>query len=135
MTDDKGKYAPPFSLRFTVEERQKLDADAGDLAVAEYIRTQLFENPAKRLRPYRRPVQDGKALGEVLAALGRSRLSSNLNQLAKAVHSGSLPVTPETEKAILDAVKEVHDMSSQLVKALGLPDDKTLPPTGGGGAG
>ena len=133
MTDDKGKYAPPFSLRFTVEERLKLDADAGDLAIAEYIRSQLFQNPSKRLRPFRRPIQDGKALGEVLAALGRSRLSSNLNQLAKAVHSGSLPVTPETEKAILDAVKEVHDMSSRLVKALGLPEDNAPRPPDGGG--
>ncbi|MDI1226190.1 MAG: hypothetical protein PSY14_00700 [bacterium] len=131
MTDDKGKYAPPFSLRFTVEERLKLDADAGDLAIAEYICSQLFQNPSKRLRPFRRPIQDGKALGEVLAALGRSRLSSNLNQLAKAVHSGSLPVTPETEKAILEACASVQVMSSQLVNALGLPDDKNTPPKGG----
>lgn len=133
MTEDKGKYAPPFSLRFTIEERQRLDADAGDLAIAEYIRSQLFQNPAKRLRPFRRPVQDGKALGEVLAALGRSRLSSNLNQLAKAVHSGSLPVTPETEKAILEACATVQGMSSQLVQALGLPPEggKTPPKDGG----
>ena len=132
MTEDKGKYAPPFSLRFTVEERQRLDADAGDLAIAEYIRSQLFQNPAKRLRPFRRPVQDGKALGEVLAALGRSRLSSNLNQLAKAVHSGTLPVTPETEAAILAACATVQQMSGQLVQALGLPEDKPKPPEGGG---
>ncbi len=59
----------------------------------------------------------------MLGALGRSRLSSNLNQLAKAVHSGSLPVTPETKQAILDACAAVQSMSGELIKALGLPPE------------
>ncbi|MDI1229165.1 MAG: hypothetical protein PSY14_15910 [bacterium] len=128
MTEDKGKYAPPFSLRLSKEERLRLDADAGSLPLGDYIRTQLFENPTPRKRSFRRPVQDAQALGEVLTALGRSRLSSNLNQLAKAVHSGSLPVSPETEAAILAACATVRDMGGQLVQALGLPDE---PPKGG----
>ena len=132
MTDDKGKYAPPFSLRLTVEERLKLDADAGPLPLGEYIRSCCFENPSARKRTLRRPVQDEQALTLVLGALGRSRLSSNLNQLAKAVHSGSLPVTPETEQAILDGVKEIRAMSELLVKALGLPpEERNSPPKGG----
>lgn len=124
MTDEKNKYPPPFSLRLTVEERLKLDAAAGPLPVGEYIRSQLFETPTPRQRTFRRPVQDEQALVQVLGALGRSRLSSNLNQLAKAVHTGSLPVTPETEQAILAACSQVNAMSSQLVQALGLPEDK-----------
>jgi hypothetical protein len=120
----KNKYAPPFSLRLTEEERLKLDADAGPLPVSEYIRTCLFENPAARKRTFRRPVQDEQALSQVLAALGQSRLSSNLNQLAKAVHSGSLPVTTETEEALIEACASVRAMSQQLVQALGVPEDK-----------
>lgn len=133
MTDERPKYAPPFSLRLTVEERQKLDAEAGALPIGEYIRAQLFENPSARKVRFRRPIQDEQALTQVLGALGRSRLSNNLNQLAKAVHSGSLPVTPETEQAILDACAAVKGMSGELVKALGLPppDGKTPPPKGG----
>jgi hypothetical protein len=64
-------------------------------------------------------VQDEQALSQLLGALGRSRLSSNLNQIAKAVHSGSLPVSPETEQAILAACAEVADMRALVVKALG----------------
>ena len=140
MTDEKGKYAPPFSLRLTAEERTRLDADAGPLPIGEYIRTQLFETPSARKVRFRRPVQDEQALTQVLGALGRSRLSSNLNQLAKAVHSGSLPVTPETEQAILEACSAVKGMSNNLVQALGLQaedqkvlpaEDKNTPPKGG----
>ena len=127
MTEKKDNY-PPISVRLSKEERERLDAEAGSLSVSSYIRHRLFEAPTPR-RAYRRPVQDDKALGEVLAALGQSRIGNNLNQLAKAVHSGSLPVTPETEAAILAACASVQQMSGQLVQALGLPEE---PPKGGG---
>ncbi|MBL8714268.1 MAG: plasmid mobilization relaxosome protein MobC [Alphaproteobacteria bacterium] len=131
MTDEK-EYFPPTSVRFSKEERARLDAEAGSLSVSSYIRHRLFETPTPR-RAYRRPVQDDKALGQVLAALGQSRIGNNLNQLAKAVHSGSLPVTPETEAAILAACASVQQMNGQLVKALGLPEEgKADPPEGGG---
>lgn len=120
---DKGKYAPPFSLRLTTEERKKLDVAAGSKTIGDYIRGQLFETPSVRKARFRRPVQDEQALSEVLAHLGRSRLSSNLNQLAKAVHSGSLPVTPEVEKAILEACSIVKNMGNNLTQALGLPPE------------
>lgn len=101
----------------------KLDADAGSLPIGAYIRSCLFENPSTRKRKFRRPVQDEQLLVQVLGALGRSRLSSNLNQLAKAIHSGALPVTPETEKAVLLACFQINAMSTHLVQALGLPED------------
>lgn len=70
------------------------------------------------------PVQDEQALGQLLAELGCSRLSANLNQLAKAAHSGALPVTPEVHQAILDASRDIRAMSDLLVQALGLPEGK-----------
>mgnify|MGYP001317263967 CR=1 FL=1 len=130
MTDEKELFAP-YSMRFSKAERLRLDADAGPLPLAAYIRSRLFDTPTPR-RAYRRPVRDEQALGEVLAALGNSRLSSNLNQLAKAVHSGSLAVTPETEAAILAACATVQQMGGQLVQALGMPEDQPDPPEGGG---
>ena len=131
MTEDnsQGKtftesaFSTPFSLRLTADERTKLNADAGPLPLGEYIRTRLFETPSPRKRTFRRPVQDELLLSQVLAALGRSRISSNLNQLAKAIHSGSLPVTPETEAAVLSACSAVQNMGDELVKALGLSRD------------
>lgn len=121
MTDERRKNAPPFSLRLTAEERQKLDAAAGPQTIGDYIRSQLFETTSSRRTRFRRPLQDEQALSTVLAELGRSRLSSNLNQLAKAVHSGSLPVSKETEMAILEACAAVKGMSNNIAQALGLP--------------
>ena len=142
MTEEPDEYTTPFSMRLTRAQRRKLGEDAAPMPVAEYVRSRLFENPAPLKRTFRRPVQDEKALMQVLGALGRSRLSSNLNQLAKAVHSGSLPVTPETEKAIMEACAAVKDIRHDLVNALGLPpddrsgqppvDQRGLPPDGDG---
>lgn len=129
MTGEKEFFAP-YSMRFSKAERLRLDADAGSMPLAAYMRSRLFDTPTPR-RAYRRPVQDEQALGEVLAALGNARLSSNLNQLAKVVYSGSLPVTPETEAAIKAVCATVQQMGGQLVQALGLPDDATPPKDGG----
>lgn len=116
---DKKKYPPPFSLRLTYEERARLEQDAAGRPLGAYIREQLFgENVSPRKKSGNRPVQDQEALGRVLGALGGSRLSSNLNQLAKAVNTGSLPVTPETEADLQQACRDVSTMREELVQAL-----------------
>lgn len=117
---DSKKYPPPFSLRLTHEERAQLDALAGDMALSAYIRQELLgDEVSPRKRSSRRVIQDDQALARVLGGLGESRLSANLNQLAKAVNSGSLPVTPETEAELLEACREVLAMRQDLLKALG----------------
>jgi hypothetical protein len=114
------KYPAPFSLRLTHEERTRLLADAGRKSVSAYIRERLFgEDAAPRKGSRRLPVKDHEALGRVLGALGGSRLSSNLNQLAKAVNTGSLPATPDTEKELREACKAVTAMRDELMRALG----------------
>jgi hypothetical protein len=114
------KYPPPFSLRLTNEERAQLDAERGDQALAAYIRKRLFgDDAAPRKRRGNSPVQDKEALGRVMGALGHSRLSANLNQLAKAVNTGSLPVTPETEAELIEACREVSEIRDALMRALG----------------
>ncbi|MDJ1007371.1 MAG: hypothetical protein QNJ13_06045 [Paracoccaceae bacterium] len=116
---DKKKYPPPFSLRLTYEERARLEQDAAGRPLGAYIRAQLFgENVSPRKKSGNRPVQDQEALGRVLGALGGSRLSSNLNQLAKAVNTGSLPVTPEIESDLQQACRDVTAMRKELVRAL-----------------
>ena len=119
-TADAPKYPPPFSIRFTFEERARLDADRGRKPVAVHIREKLFGDEATpRKRPGNSPVKDAEALGRVLGALGASRLSSNLNQLAKAVNTGSLPVSPETESDLVKACREVQALRADLLRALG----------------
>ncbi|PWE33814.1 hypothetical protein DDZ14_03900 [Maritimibacter sp. 55A14] len=111
----------PFSLRLSFDERARLEQDASGMALGAYIRDRLFgEDAAPRQTRGHFPVKDYAALGRVLAALGQSRLSSNLNQLAKAVNTSSLPVTPETEAELRQACKDVPAMRRDLLLALGL---------------
>jgi len=114
----------PFSLRLSAEQRRALEARAGALPLGEYIRSRLFSDDlrSKQVRRHPRPVKDHKALAEVLARLGASRLASNLNQLARMANAGALPVTPETEKALQRACRDIAAMKAMLMTALGLKE-------------
>jgi hypothetical protein len=114
---------PPFSLRFTFEEKAKLLEEAGDMSLASYVKSRLFDNfrpPTKRRN--KKPVKDHAALAQVLALLGKSHIANNINQLAKAANTGSLPVNIETERALMDAAKDVARMRKMLIEALDLKD-------------
>lgn len=123
--EKKGKYPPPFSLRLTYDERARLYAAANGKPLGTYIRERLFDGKAApRRRRGNNPVKDYQALGRVLGALGKSRLAANLNQLAKAVNTGSLPVTPETEADLKEACREIAALRADLLRALGkMPGD------------
>jgi len=66
---------------------------------------------------------DQQALSGLLAHLGKSQLANNLNQLARAANSGSLPVSPDVEAALRRAASEVAAMRALLIDALGLKDE------------
>lgn len=120
----KGKTPPPFSLRLTFEERAQLEAAANGVPLGAYIKALLFDGDLPKVRRRNmNPVEDHQALGRVLAALGKSRLSSNLNQLARAVNTGTLPVLPETESEIKEACREVLAIRAELIRALGLESE------------
>ena len=114
------KRPAPFSIRFTKDEKDLLRDRAGGLSLSRYIREAALGSAAvmKPARPG--PVKDGQPLGRLLALLGQSRLASNLNQIAKAAHQGSLPVTAELEDDLRQACGEVADMRRLLMEALGL---------------
>jgi hypothetical protein len=118
----------PFSLRLTFEERAKLNAMAGDRPLGSFIRDRLLgENAGKRAFRSRRPAADKRALARALNLLGQSRLSSNMNQIAKAVHLGTLPVGPDLEAELAAACADIREMRDALIAALG-PE----PPSAGG---
>lgn len=115
----RGETPAPFSLRLTAEERAALEAQAGGMPLGAFIRARLLEDTAHPRRSRRRPVKDEEALARLLGELGKARLANNLNQLAKAANTGSLPVTPETVRAILTACRDVGTMRACLLAALG----------------
>lgn len=112
---------PPFCLRLTVQERQILEREAGDAPIGAYIRTRLFEQDQTRpRRRLRRPSADREALGRLLASLGDAQIANNLDQLARAVNSGSLPVCDDTVRQIAEACAHVQWMRRTLIAALAL---------------
>lgn len=113
----------PVSLRMTFEEKANLERAAAGMSLSAFIRWRLFDPdaPAPKSRG-KHPVKDQRALAQLLALLGQSRIANNLNQLAKAANSGSLPVTPETEAALMHASLEVMAMRRMLMRALGLDE-------------
>lgn len=135
MNEPSGKTSKsstprPFSLRLTLEERIALEMGAGSKPLGAYIRAKLFEGeeaPRKVRTRTRKPVQDERALGQLLGELGKARLANNLNQLAKATNTGSLPVTPDTEKALREACAAVQSMRSLLLRALGFQSSGSPP--------
>ncbi|PYC46283.1 hypothetical protein DI396_16235 [Litorivita pollutaquae] len=122
MTDRPiGRRDAPFSLRLTFEERARLNRQAGGLPLGGYIKSVLFSEDAAHYRAKRKtPVQDEKLLAEVLACLGASRISNNLNQLAKAVNQGTLYVDEDVKSDIVTACNDVRAMRLLLMQALGM---------------
>ncbi len=116
----RGKREAPFSLRLSFEERSKLLAAANGVPLGAYIKAVLFDGDLTKVRRRNiNPTEDAEALGRVLSALGQSRLSSNLNQLARAVNTGTMPVHPETEAELRSACADIAAMRNDLLKALG----------------
>jgi hypothetical protein len=118
-TETKAKPAPPFSLRLTFEERARLERMAKGQSLGAYIRQRLLGDEAEaRQSRQRRPTVDRVALARCLSALGSSRLSSNMNQIAKAAHNGTLPVDAELHADLFAACADIQLMRDELLRAL-----------------
>ena len=95
-------------------------AAANGVPLGAYIKAKLFDEPLEKVRRRNtNPVKDHEALGRVLGALGKSRLSQNLNQIARAANMGSLPVSPELEDELRQACADVETLRKELLRALG----------------
>jgi hypothetical protein len=116
-----GKREAPFSLRLTCEERTWLERQSAGMPMGAFIKSRLFGAGHKpRHRRGKAPVKDHKALAELLACMGASRLSNNLNQLAKSANSGTLYFDFETKRDITRASDDIRNMRLLLMRALGM---------------
>lgn len=114
----------PFSIRLTPEERAKLERQAGNRSLGEYIRECLLgKQPAKnRTARSQFPTKDKQALAKALALLGKSALSSSLSKLAHAIQIGALSVSEETEALIQNACTDISEIKTHIMKALGIQE-------------
>lgn len=122
-SETKRKPPPPFSIRFTWEERERLERDAGKLSVTAHIRQSVFggDIAGRKLTRKRKPARvDYELLGKILGLLGESELASSLCLLAVAAESGSLPVSEETEEELKAACDNVAEIRLLLIQALGV---------------
>ena len=113
-----GRKTKPFAIRFTEEERTYLQEKAGSRPLGAYCRGVLLGDRAEQRKVLRKPKIDQEQYAALLAALGQSRLSSNLNQLAKSANMGTLDVSQSVEQQLEDAYKAVIAMRDALIKAL-----------------
>ncbi len=120
----KKKTAAPFSLRLTAEERALLSEKAGNRPLGAYIRSCLLGDNAQKRRKIRRPSIDHQKLALILSELGRSRLSSNMNQLARAANIGVIDTSDSVIADLQDACRSISDMREMLIAALGLKPER-----------
>lgn len=125
----------PLSVRLNDQEYALLRERAGNMALSSYMKQAALGADAPVTRRRHPPSRDQQILATILAALGQSRLASNLNQLAKAVHSGSLPVNAQTEADITQACRDVWIIRKALLIALGVESDHPSASEGIGGTG
>lgn len=120
----KRKRRPkPVFVRVTEEERAELERNAGDLTISAYVRSRCIGDTAKPHRTRgKRPVKDYEALCQVLGALGKSKLPNNVNQIAKAINTGTVALPEDMEAAMLEAAYNIAYIRMTLIKALGLKD-------------
>jgi hypothetical protein len=116
----ESKREAPFSLRLSFEEKTALLDAANGVPVGAYIKAKLFDEGLEKVRRRNtNPVKDHEVLGRILGSLGTSRLSQNLNQLARAANRGALPVSPEMEAELKQACADIAAMREALMRALG----------------
>ncbi len=108
------------TTRLSAEERALLEYEAGDFTLSSYIRLCLFGDkvPKHRTRG-KKVIKDHEALALVLSHLARSNIANNLNQLAKAANSGTLPRSPQIALYLKEARDHVIAIRMDLLKTLG----------------
>jgi hypothetical protein len=128
MSEPKKKRLAPIPVRATGEQIAEIErrAKAAGKSRNAFMLWRALGDDYKPPRVYhRKPVKDDQALARLLAKLGETRLASNINQLAKATNSGSLPVTPDVAAALHQSADEIAAMSRMLRAALGFPEERT----------
>jgi len=92
-----------FGIRLTDDERAILEERAANEHVSTWAREQLLGTNQRKRRAARKPIVDDKNLALVMALLGDQRIASNLNQLARHAHMGTLDFGDDVLEQIQEA--------------------------------
>lgn len=120
------KNPPPYSMRFTWEERERLTRYAGKQSWAAYIRRCVFaENTSKR-RKSQVTSADMQAIAQLGSLLGQSRIPNNLNQIARAANTGCLVMDVGMTEQLNEACQHISHIRQILMTALNVRERNSL---------
>lgn len=106
-----------YTVWFTPEQDEyvRLQADAGDLSLSEYLRSMALDASPVRQRP--RPNIDRQLCAALLAELGK--VGSNVNQIARTGNQMGV-LHSEDLKILRRLSSDIGDMRDALMQALGV---------------
>jgi hypothetical protein len=107
-----------LTIRFTPEERARLQELAGREALSAFVRSKaLSEETAARAKPLRRPKSDQRLLA---AILGRLSVHPSVAAYKEIAENADEATANASLMARLDAIKELlEDIRAMLMQALG----------------
>jgi len=113
------------TVRFTDDEREKLQMLAGSMAISGYIRNRLFgDEEASRAKQYRKkrrePTVDATLVGQLLGKLGQSEMTQALFALLLAAESGKAELPDASLQNLDRACGQIEEMRDMLIIALGV---------------
>lgn len=115
----KAKATTRLYIRLTVSEREQLNKLAGNQTVSAYVREKALGEHVEKRRILRKPQMEDIQYAMLLSALGQSRLSANVNQLAKHANTGTLDCSQDVEEQLEEACAALFAMRNALFLALG----------------
>ncbi|MGH1404100.1 MAG: hypothetical protein ACRBDL_07630 [Alphaproteobacteria bacterium] len=118
MKNTKRSKRSPLTLRLSDDEWALLDLYAGGTPLSAYVRTALFGEKATKRRKSKRPAKDYQPLIQAMGTFARSQAPNNLNQIAKAIHTGTLSLTPEIEISLVEACADISEIRRLLITTL-----------------
>lgn len=114
----------PYSILMSEAERYRAEqlATIIGVTVPELIRLAIdSDNLEKNLLKMKKKHLDRKEAVQILAALGRTRVFSNLNQLVRAIHTGSFSTNnPDTDKQLEELIDVILWVRATLMQMQGL---------------
>lgn len=124
MANYKKKDTKPFSLRLTFQERATLEGMANKEPLGTFIKRTLFAEKVHVTKANQTETSRYKA--QILGMLGQSELTKNMQELADAAKSGSLPMTPDTEAMLIKGLEQLILMKKLLLTEMKVQSGERL---------
>lgn len=123
ITENNTNIRKTYTVRYSDKERKKVqaNAEAMKLPTSTYIRISSLSDDSRHLKRFElSTTQERKEYAQILAALGKSRISQNLNQIAYAINTGTLVLSPDVVSQITEACETLQWIRRSLIKKMGL---------------